>query len=65
MPLGGNKEVSGSHKGYGYGMLCELFSSIFSMGVTSEKCCTFPDKIRYLSWICSNKSRDFRKPGGN
>ena len=22
MPLGGNKEVSGSHKGYGYGMLC-------------------------------------------
>ena len=44
MPLGGNKEVSGSHKGYGYGMLCELFSSIFSMGVTSEKCCTFPDK---------------------
>ena len=35
MPLGGNKEVNGSHKGYGYGMLCEIFSSIFSMGVTS------------------------------
>ena len=44
MPLGGNKEVSGGHKGYGYGMLCELFSSILSMGVTSDKCCTFPDK---------------------
>nr|WP_288786803.1 Ldh family oxidoreductase [uncultured Blautia sp.] len=44
MPLGGNEEVSGSHKGYGYGMLCELFSSILSMGVTSDKCCTFPDK---------------------
>ena len=28
MPLGGNKEVTGSHKGYGYGMICELFSSI-------------------------------------
>ena len=42
MPLGGNEEVSGSHKGYGYGMLCELFSSILSMGVTSDKCCTFP-----------------------
>ena len=44
MPLGGNKEVSGSHKGYGYGMLCEIFSSILSMGVTSDKCCTFKDK---------------------
>lgn len=44
MPLGGSEEVSGSHKGYGYGLLCELFSSIFSMGVTSEKCCTFKDK---------------------
>ena len=44
MPLGGNKEVNGSHKGYGYGMLCEIFSSILSMGVTSDKCCTFKDK---------------------
>ena len=44
MPLGGNKEASGSHKGYGYGMLCEIFSSIFSMGVTSDKCCTFKDR---------------------
>ena len=44
MPLGGDREVSGGHKGYGYGMLCELFSSILSMGVTSDKCCTFPDK---------------------
>ena len=44
MPLGGNEEVTGSHKGYGYGMLCEIFSSILSMGVTSDHCCTFPDK---------------------
>lgn len=44
MPLGGCEEVSGSHKGYGYGMLCELFSSILSLGVTSDKCCTFKDK---------------------
>ncbi|MEG0767026.1 MAG: Ldh family oxidoreductase [Clostridia bacterium] len=36
MPLGGDKEVTGGHKGYGYGMLCELFCSIFSMGVTSN-----------------------------
>ena len=40
MPLGGSEEVTGSHKGYGYGMLCELFSSILSMGVTSDSCCT-------------------------
>ena len=32
MPLGGNKEVNGSHKGYGYGMLCEIFSSILFYG---------------------------------
>lgn len=38
MPLGGSKEVSGSHKGYGYGMLCEIFSSIVSMGTTSNYC---------------------------
>lgn len=44
MPLGGNEEVHGSHKGYGYGLLCEIFSSIFSMGVTSDQCCTQKDK---------------------
>ena len=44
MPLGGNEEITGSHKGYGYEILCELFSSILSMGVTSDHCCTFPDK---------------------
>ena len=44
MPLGGSEELTGSHKGYGYGMLCELFSSILSLGVTSDRCCTFQDK---------------------
>lgn len=38
MPLGGCEEKSGSHKGYGYGMICEIFSSVFSMGVTSNFC---------------------------
>lgn len=38
MPLGGNTEQLGSHKGYGYGMLCEIFASIFSQGGTSNKC---------------------------
>ncbi len=36
MPLGGNTEVLGSHKGYGYGMICEIFCSILSMGMTSN-----------------------------
>ncbi|MBR0373963.1 MAG: Ldh family oxidoreductase [Mogibacterium sp.] len=44
MPLGGNQEVTGSHKGYGYGILCEIICSILSLGVTSAHCCTFPDK---------------------
>ena len=36
MPLGGNTEQLGSHKGYGYGMICEIFCSILSMGTTSN-----------------------------
>ncbi len=36
MPLGGETETLGSHKGYGYGMFCELFTSILSMGMTSN-----------------------------
>lgn len=44
MPLGGASEKTGSHKGYGWGMVCELFSSILSLGNTSDECCTFDDK---------------------
>lgn len=40
MPLGGGTEQLGSHKGYGYGMLCEIFSSILSLGGTSNYCMT-------------------------
>jgi len=40
MPLGGSTEQLGSHKGYGYGMLCEIFASILSMGATSNYCMT-------------------------
>mgnify|MGYP000985130257 CR=1 FL=1 len=36
MPLGGSTEQTGSHKGYGYGMFCELFCSILSLGMTSN-----------------------------
>jgi len=36
MPLGGETEQLGGHKGYGYGMFCEIFCSILSMGITSN-----------------------------
>ena len=36
VPLGGATEQLGGHKGYGYGMLCEIFCSIFSGGLTSN-----------------------------
>lgn len=36
LPLGGAYEKTGGHKGYGYGMLCEIFSSILSLGTTSN-----------------------------
>lgn len=36
VPLGGETEQLGSHKGYGYGMFCEIFTSILSMGLTSN-----------------------------
>lgn len=36
VPLGGSQELTGSHKGYGYGMICEIFSSVLSLGMTSN-----------------------------
>ncbi len=38
LPIGGAGEVSGGHKGYGYGMVAEIFSSIMSLGLTSNYC---------------------------
>ncbi|NMA49128.1 MAG: Ldh family oxidoreductase [Tissierellia bacterium] len=38
LPLGGATETLGGHKGYGYGMLTEIFSSIISLGMTSNYC---------------------------
>jgi len=42
LPLGGLEEKTGSHKGYGYGMVCEIFTAILSLGVTSNH--TYEDK---------------------
>jgi LDH2 family malate/lactate/ureidoglycolate dehydrogenase len=38
LPIGGSGEVHGGHKGYGYGMIAEIFSSIMAMGMTSNYC---------------------------
>lgn len=35
LPLGGVSEATGSHKGYGFGMMCELFTSVLSGGPMS------------------------------
>ena len=37
LPLGGAHEESGSHKGYGFGMLCEIFTGVMSGGLTSDR----------------------------
>ena len=37
LPLGGSSELSGSHKGYGFGLICELFTGILSGGLTSDR----------------------------
>jgi LDH2 family malate/lactate/ureidoglycolate dehydrogenase len=34
--VGGNTELRGSHKGYGYSMICEILCSIISGGATSN-----------------------------
>ena len=37
LPLGGASEETGGHKGYGFAMICELFSSILSLGTPSSR----------------------------
>lgn len=36
LPLGGSSELMGSHKGYGLGVICELFCGILGGGITAE-----------------------------
>ena len=40
LPLGGSTEMLGSHKGYGYGVVCEIMAAILSQGETSNYCMT-------------------------
>lgn len=37
LPLGGSTELMGSHKGYGLGVICELFCGILAGGMTAER----------------------------
>lgn len=36
LPIGGGEEESGGHKGYGFAMICEIFTAILSLGETSN-----------------------------
>jgi len=44
LPLGGSGEETSGHKGYGFAMLCEIFTAILSDGLTSNYCCRSADK---------------------
>ena len=35
LPLGGSSELYGGHKGYGFGMICEICCAILSLGTTA------------------------------
>lgn len=37
LPIGGSKEETGGHKGYGFSILIEVFSALLSGGLTSNK----------------------------
>jgi len=37
LPVGGVEEALGGHKGYGYGMICEIFSALLSGGCFSHE----------------------------
>ncbi len=43
LPLGGAGEGTSGHKGYGFAMLCEICTAIFSSGLTSNLACRAPD----------------------
>ena len=42
-PLGGSGEQNGGHKGYGLGIIVEIFTAIFSGGLTANYVSTKPD----------------------
>ena len=44
LPLGGEGEATSGHKGYGFAVLCELFTGILSGGTTSNHIYTTPGR---------------------
>lgn len=44
LPVGGPTAFTGGHKGYGFGMLCEILTGIFAGGKTSYIACRIPGK---------------------
>ena len=44
LPLGGESETTGGHKGYGFGLICELFTSVLAGGAFSHESYIQPEK---------------------
>lgn len=44
LPVGGAGEETSGHKGYGFGMLCEIFTGILADGCTSNQCLRTPGR---------------------
>lgn len=44
LPLGGAGEETSGHKGYGFAMLCEIFTGILADGCTSNQCLRTPGR---------------------
>lgn len=50
-PLGGTSEETGGYKGYGFGLICELFTAIMAGGLTSNHCVTQDrNEIAHCFW---------------
>ncbi len=62
LPLGGNEEITGGHKGYGFGMICELFTSILSGGPPSYLTYQQPDLADTAHCFCAMDLRMFGDP---
>lgn len=52
LPLGGSGEINGGHKGYGFALICELFTGILSGGPTANHLSSVAEKadISHCFW---------------
>ena len=53
LPLGGSGEANSGYKGYGFGMLCEICTAIFSQGATSDLIYKKPGKAEICHFFAA------------